>query len=153
VTLHVGAGTFLPVKVDRLADHTMHSERFMVPASTLNAIQCAKRDGKKIVVVGTTALRCLEGFNKLAEGSEENLEDLCDEWHRTNIFIYPSHRGDIFKSWVADGLMTNFHQPESTLLMLVSSLVGCDNIKFIYQLAIAERYRFFSYGDTSLLWL
>ena len=153
VTLHVGAGTFLPVKADDPNDHLMHEERFMVPRSTLDAIYRAKEENRPIIVVGTTALRSLEGFAHLAQQRSTDKMALTDQWLRTNIFIRPNTSVDRFKPWCANALMTNFHQPESTLLMLVSALVGYDNIKSIYKNAVDENYRFFSYGDSSLLWL
>ncbi|MCX6123259.1 MAG: S-adenosylmethionine:tRNA ribosyltransferase-isomerase, partial [Proteobacteria bacterium] len=153
VTLHVGAGTFLPVKTLNINEHVMHSERFMVPSTTLAAIRKAKDSSRPIVVVGTTALRALEGLDLQAKELETTREAIGDLWHRTQIFIKQTTRSDIFTPWACDGLMTNFHQPESTLFMLISSLVGFDAAKSIYASAIAEKYRFFSYGDSSLLWL
>ena len=153
VTLHVGAGTFLPVKSPDISQHEMHSERFMVPKTTLQEIEQAKKEGRAIIVVGTTALRSLEGLAVLSKEQGKPLAELTDIWNRTSIFIRPVHKDSIHTSWVADALMTNFHQPESTLLMLVSALVGYDKIKNIYGEAIKQGYRFFSYGDSSLLWL
>lgn len=153
VTLHVGAGTFLPVKAENIVDHEMHSERFMVPKATLDKIQAAQRAGRPIIVVGTTALRSLEGLERLAVETKKDKSDLIDRWQRTNIFIRPEYRDSRHKSWVASALMTNFHQPESTLIMLVSALVGYNDIQRIYAEAIASKYRLFSYGDSSLLWL
>lgn len=153
VTLHVGAGTFLPVKTSNIADHEMHEERFLVPKATLVAIERAKKDRRAIIVVGTTALRSLEGLKRIAVSKDLAINELADQWHRTDIFIRPEFAESRYKSWVASALMTNFHQPESTLLMLVSALVGYETIKAIYKNAIANQYRFFSYGDSSLLWL
>ena len=153
VTLHVGAGTFLPVKTLNLDQHVMHSERFMVPSTTLAAIRKAQESSRPVVVVGTTALRALEGLDHRAKELETSREALGDSWHRTQIFIKQKTRSDIFTPWACDGLMTNFHQPESTLFMLISALVGFDPAKSIYASASAEGYRFFSYGDSSLLWL
>jgi S-adenosylmethionine:tRNA ribosyltransferase-isomerase len=153
VTLHVGAGTFLPVKSVDISQHEMHSERFMIPKTTLAEIQLAKSEGRPVIVVGTTALRSLEGLAALAQEKGRTLADLTDAWNRTRIFIRPIYKDSGHKSWAADALMTNFHQPESTLLMLVSALVGYDPIKMIYGEAIRQAYRFFSYGDSSLLWL
>jgi S-adenosylmethionine:tRNA ribosyltransferase-isomerase len=138
VTLHVGAGTFQPVRVDDIKDHVMHSELYSVPAETVEAIRRAQADGGKVTAVGTTVLRALESAARagsLQAGSGE-----------TDIFITPGYRFQ-----VVERLLTNFHLPKSTLLMLVSAFAGIDNIKAAYQHAIAERYRFFSYGDAMLI--
>lgn len=153
VTLHVGAGTFLPVKTKDISQHEMHEERFLVPAATLAAIEQAKAEHRPVIVVGTTTLRSLEGLNRIALEQNSELKALGDQWHRTKIFIRPEFSNSRFTPWAADALMTNFHQPESTLLMLVSALAGYENMRTIYQTAIANKYRFFSYGDSSLLWL
>ena len=138
VTLHVGAGTFLPVKVEDVTTHKMHAEWGQVSARAAAAIAATKASGKRVIPVGTTALRLIEtaardGGIKPWEGD-------------TDIFIYPG-----FESQVTDALMTNFHLPKSTLMMLVSALMGQDRVKEIYAHAIAQEYRFFSYGDASLL--
>lgn len=139
VTLHVGAGTYRPVRVDKIADHRMHSERYAVPQATADAIAATRAAGGRVVAVGTTSLRTLEsaasddGTLRVGEGE-------------TDIFITPGYR---FK--VVDRLFTNFHLPKSTLLMLVSAFAGYDNIRAAYAHAVAERYRFFSYGDAMLL--
>ena len=138
VTLHVGAGTFQPVRSDDLSAHTMHSEWFDVPAATVAAIQRTRTAGGRIVAVGTTTLRALESAARdgpLQAGSRE-----------TDIFITP---GYAFQ--VVDVLVTNFHLPKSTLMMLVSAFAGYDRIRALYAHAIAARYRFFSYGDAMLL--
>src|SRR5512139_3690527 len=138
VTLHVGAGTFQPVRVDDIAEHTMHSERYTIPQATVDAIREARARGGRVVAVGTTSLRALEAAAQsghLHAGSSE-----------TDIFITPGYR---FK--VVDALITNFHLPKSTLLMLVSAFAGLDAIRAAYAHAIAERYRFFSYGDAMFL--
>ena len=153
VTLHVGAGTFLPVKTNDPARHTMHFERFMVPAQTLASIKKAKTEGRKVVVVGTTALRSLEGLHALSISENCGIEELAGKWLRTNIFIRPSFAKDRHTPWCADGIMTNFHQPESTLFMLVCALVGYHQMRAIYNEAVQQQYRFYSYGDSSLLWL
>ncbi len=138
VTLHVGAGTFLQVKVDDVTEHRMHAEWGEVTENAAAAINAAKRAGGRIVAVGTTALRLIE--SAATEGGVA-------PWRgETDIFIYPG-----FRFRVADGLMTNFHLPRSTLMMLVSALMGRDRIMDLYAHAIEERYRFFSYGDASLL--
>jgi S-adenosylmethionine:tRNA ribosyltransferase-isomerase len=138
VTLHVGAGTFLPVKVDDISDHKMHAEWGSVSETAASEIAATKASGGRVIPVGTTALRLIETAGR--EGSIKPWEG------DTDIFITP---GFDFK--VADALMTNFHLPKSTLMMLVSALMGADRIKKIYAHAIAHEYRFFSYGDASLL--
>jgi S-adenosylmethionine:tRNA ribosyltransferase-isomerase len=135
VTLHVGAGTFQPVKTENILDHTMHFERFEVPAATLQAIADCKARGGRVVAVGTTTVRALESAAKFGPD--------CDD---TNIFITPG-----FEFAVVDMLLTNFHLPKSTLMMLVSAFAGYEHIMALYAHAIAERYRFFSYGDSMLL--
>ncbi|MBS1301618.1 tRNA preQ1(34) S-adenosylmethionine ribosyltransferase-isomerase QueA [Loktanella sp. SALINAS62] len=138
VTLHVGAGTFLPVKVDDIADHKMHAEWGEVTAEAAAQINATKAAGGRIIPVGTTALRLIE---------TAATDDGITPWTgATDIFITPG-----FRFRVADALMTNFHLPKSTLMMLVSALMGVDRVKSIYDHAIAARYRFFSYGDASLL--
>ncbi|RZL40265.1 MAG: tRNA preQ1(34) S-adenosylmethionine ribosyltransferase-isomerase QueA [Rubrivivax sp.] len=138
VTLHVGAGTFQPVRVDRLAEHKMHSEWFEVPQSTVDAIAACHDRGGRVVAVGTTTLRALESAavgGTLQAGARE-----------TDIFITPG-----FEFRVVDRLVTNFHLPKSTLMMLVSALAGHAQVMALYRHAIAQRYRFFSYGDAMLL--
>ncbi|WP_432449925.1 tRNA preQ1(34) S-adenosylmethionine ribosyltransferase-isomerase QueA [Aliiroseovarius marinus] len=139
VTLHVGAGTFLPVKVDDIADHKMHAEWGEVTKEAADQINATKAAGGRVIPVGTTALRLIETAAQ-ATGA-------MTPWvGATDIFITPG-----FKFQVADGLMTNFHLPKSTLMMLVSALMGTDRIRQVYDHAIQSRYRFFSYGDSSLL--
>ena len=138
VTLHVGAGTFLPVKVEDVTTHRMHAEWGEVTALAAAEINATKAAGGRVIPVGTTALRLIE--TAAASG-------VVAPWvGPTDIFIYPGYR---FR--VTDGLMTNFHLPKSTLLMLVSALMGVDRVRAIYDHAVAEGYRFFSYGDASLL--
>jgi len=138
VTLHVGAGTFQPVKVDNIADHKMHSELYHISEQTVELIKATHLQGGKVIAVGTTVLRALESaaqYGELISGQNE-----------TNIFITPGYQ---FK--VVDRLITNFHLPKSTLLMLVSAFAGYSNIKKAYQHAVENEYRFFSYGDAMLL--
>jgi S-adenosylmethionine:tRNA ribosyltransferase-isomerase len=137
VTLHVGAGTFLPVETEDLSEHRMHSERFNIPPRTHEAIAEARNRGGAIVAVGTTSLRALEAA---AEGEASTGEA------ETSLFITPG-----FRFRVVDRLLTNFHLPRSTLLMLVSAFAGYDAIRAAYAHAIATQYRFFSYGDAMLL--
>ena len=138
VTLHVGAGTFQPVRVESIAEHKMHSELYHVPQETVEAIQQAKQSGGRVMAVGTTSLRALESA---AAGGE-----LKAGQGDTNIFIIPGYR---FR--VVERLLTNFHLPKSTLLMLVSAFGGMENIRQAYRHAIENRYRFFSYGDAMLI--
>jgi S-adenosylmethionine:tRNA ribosyltransferase-isomerase len=141
VTLHVGAGTFQPVRSDRLAEHRMHSERFEVGAAATAAIARARERGGRVVAVGTTSLRALEPA--ALRGRGEALQAAQGE---TDLFITPG-----FGFRVVDLLLTNFHLPKSTLLMLVAAFAGHERIRALYAHAIAERYRFFSYGDAMLL--
>ena len=135
VTLHVGAGTFQPVKTANIADHVMHFERFEVPSATHEAIAACKARGGRIVAVGTTTVRALESAARFGPD--------CDD---TNIFITPG-----FEFKVVDVLLTNFHLPKSTLMMLVSAFSGYEHVMALYRHAIAGQYRFFSYGDAMLL--
>jgi S-adenosylmethionine:tRNA ribosyltransferase-isomerase len=135
VTLHVGAGTFQPVKAEHIADHVMHFERYAIPDATLQAIAQCKARGGKVVAVGTTSVRSLETWAKTGQARGD-----------TNIFITPG-----FEFKVVDTLITNFHLPKSTLMMLVSAFAGYEHIMALYQHAIAQEYRFFSYGDSMLL--
>jgi len=140
VTLHVGAGTFQPVRVENIADHTMHSETFHIPQATVSAIEHAKTTGGRILAVGTTSLRALEACASLHQGR------LVAGYGDTQIFITPGYRFHVIER-----LLTNFHLPCSTLLMLVSAFAGMDNIQRAYQHAVTARYRFFSYGDAMLI--
>lgn len=144
VTLHVGAGTFQPVRVDNINEHKMHSELYSISQSTIDMINQTKLRGGKLTAVGTTALRALESAARTTESNPAgNLQAGSGE---TDIFITPGYQ---FK--VVDRLFTNFHLPKSTLLMLVSAFAGMDNIKKAYAHAIAQQYRFFSYGDAMLI--
>ena len=139
LTLHVGAGTYRPMRVEKIADHRMHSERFEIPVATAEAIAATRAAGGRVIAVGTTSLRALESAGNangtVRVGGAE-----------TAIFITPGYRFQ-----VVDRLITNFHLPKSTLLMLVSAFAGYDPIRAAYAHAVAERYRFFSYGDAMLL--
>lgn len=139
LTLHVGAGTFLPVKSDDTDDHDMHSEWFTLSEGTAERLRTAKSEGRRIIAVGTTALRALESSVQDGRIKAQSRD--------TDIFLTP---GSEFH--VVDGLMTNFHLPKSTLFMLVSALAGLDRMQAAYKLAIDEGYRFYSYGDSSLIW-
>lgn len=153
VRLHVGAGTFLPVKVDDINQHTMHTERIFVPNDTLTKLFIAQDQGRPVIAVGTTSLRSLETIFQAGIGQRDNMLSFTNKWQRTNLFLKPSHRGDRYESKLINGLWTNFHQPRSTLFMLVSALLGLDEAHRVYQKAIENNYRLFSYGDASLLWL
>ena len=138
LTLHVGAGTFQPVRTENLAEHQMHSEWYSLPQATVDVIETAQRNGRDVIAVGTTSLRALESASqtgKLLAGSAD-----------TQLFITPGYQ---FKT--VNRLITNFHLPKSTLMMLVSAFAGIDRIRHAYSHAITQRYRFFSYGDAMLL--
>ncbi|NBW24566.1 MAG: tRNA preQ1(34) S-adenosylmethionine ribosyltransferase-isomerase QueA [Betaproteobacteria bacterium] len=135
VTLHVGAGTFQPVKTENLAEHRMHSEWYQVPQATQDAISACQARGGRIVAVGTTTVRTLESWAATGVASGD-----------TSIFITPG-----FQFRLVDVLITNFHLPKSTLLMLISAFAGYEPVMAVYRHAIAQRYRFFSYGDAMLL--
>ena len=139
VTLHVGLGTFRPVKVDEITDHHMHSEIFQIEEEAATKINRAKDTGKKVICVGTTSCRTVE-----SAADETGHLKACSGW--TEIFIYPGYQ---FK--VLDSLITNFHLPESTLVMLVSALAGREHVLAAYEEAVKERYRFFSFGDAMLI--
>ena len=139
ITLHVGPGTFQPVRTTNIAEHHMHPERFNVPVEAAERINRARSEGRRIIAVGTTSVRTLEtsaqtdGTVHAGEGTSE-------------LFIYPGYR---FR--VIDGMITNFHLPKSTLLMLVAAFAGRENVLTAYRTAIEQRYRFYSYGDAMLI--
>lgn len=135
VTLHVGLGTFRPVKEEKIEDHEMHSEFCVISPETAETINSVKKNGGRVIAVGTTSCRTLESF-----AGEDGTVEAGSRW--TNIFIYPGYR---FRC--IDALVTNFHLPESTLIMLVSALAGRENVLRAYETAVKERYRFFSFGD------
>lgn len=139
VTLHVGLGTFRPVKEDEIEDHEMHSEFCIVSPETAETVNTVKKNGGRVIAVGTTSCRTLESFT-----DDDGTLKAGSRW--TDIFIYPGYR---FKC--IDALITNFHLPESTLIMLVSALAGRENILNAYETAVKERYRFFSFGDAMLI--
>ena len=139
ITLHVGLGTFRPVKVEKIEDHEMHSEFFHITEEAAQKINAAKASGGRIIAVGTTSCRTLE-----SAATEQGILPASSGW--TQIFIYPGYQ---FK--ILDGLITNFHLPESTLIMLVSALAGREHVLAAYQEAVKERYRFFSFGDAMFI--
>lgn len=138
VTLHVGLGTFRPVKVDKIEDHEMHEEYYSIPAETVELISQAKKSGNEVIAVGTTTTRALE--SAAASG------ELKAQSGMTNIFIYPGYQ---FK--VIDGMITNFHLPKSTLIMMISAFAGRDFVMRAYREAVKNKYRFFSFGDAMLI--
>ena len=139
VTLHVGLGTFRPVKVEKITDHEMHKERYIVTEETAEIINSTKRNGGKVVCVGTTSTRVLESI-----ADEKGYVSACSG--ETGIFIYPG-----YKFRCLDALITNFHLPKSTLIMLVSALAGRENVLAAYEQAVKEKYRFFSFGDAMFI--
>ena len=139
LTLHVGLGTFLPVRVEKVEEHRMHAEAYDIPVTTAEAVNTAKREGRRVIALGTTVTRTLE-YAVNDQGLLQSGGGL------TDMFIYPGYR---FK--IVEALLTNFHLPQSTLLMLVSALAGRDFVLEAYRRAVAERYRFFSYGDCMLI--
>ena len=140
VTLHVGLGTFRPVEVDNILEHKMHSEFYTMSKETADILNQAKKDGRRIIAVGTTSTRTLE---TIASDNDGSFKECCGN---TSIFIYPGYK---FKA--IDALITNFHLPKSTLVMLVSALAGRENILNAYKEAVNEKYRFFSFGDAMLI--
>ena len=142
VMLHVGLGTFRPVKEDDITNHEMHSEFYSVSKEAAEVINLAKKEGRRVFACGTTSMRTLESAAIEIDGGKYEIEAKSEN---TSIFIYPPYK---FK--IVDGLITNFHLPESTLLMLISAFAGLDNVKNIYETAVKEKYRFFSFGDACL---
>ena len=139
VTLHVGLGTFRPVKVDDITQHKMHSEHYELSRETADLINRTRQRGGRVIAVGTTSCRTLESV-----GVTEGIVGPAEGW--TDIFIYPGYRFQVI-----DGLLTNFHLPESTLIMLVSAFAGYDHTMAAYRHAVEQRYRFFSFGDSMLI--
>ena len=144
LTLHVGLGTFRPLDKENILEHTMHQEWIEISEETVKKIEETKANGGRIIAVGTTVVRALEGMAKIA--SEQGKEGLMPFRGKTDIFIYPGY------SWrVIDGIITNFHLPKSSLLMLVSALIGRERLLELYGVAIAQKYRFYSFGDGMLI--
>jgi S-adenosylmethionine:tRNA ribosyltransferase-isomerase len=139
VTLHVGLGTFRPVKVEEVTEHHMHSEYYSISEDAADKINRAKAEGRRVICVGTTSCRTIES-------AADKIGHVCAKSGWTDIFIYP---GYTFK--IMEGLITNFHLPESTLLMLVSAFAGYENVMHAYEIAVEEKYRFFSFGDAMLI--
>jgi S-adenosylmethionine:tRNA ribosyltransferase-isomerase len=145
VTLHVGIGTFRPIQVDRLEDHQMHSEYGEITGAVAKRLQATKSNGGRVIAVGTTSVRVLE--TAAAHAKSNAAQPVIDEWSgETDIFIKPGHTFH-----AVDGLLTNFHLPKSSLIVLVSALAGHKLVMNAYQEAIREKYRFYSYGDCMLI--
>jgi S-adenosylmethionine:tRNA ribosyltransferase-isomerase len=149
VTLHVGLGTFRPVKEDNILNHKMHSEHYVLPQETADMINQTKANGGRVIAVGTTTCRTLESIATKSQDSDisgkKAVELMAGDGY-TDIFIYPGYK---FKA--IDGLITNFHLPESTLIMLVSAFLGYENTMNAYKKAVEEKYRFFSFGDSMFI--
>ncbi|WBA08151.1 tRNA preQ1(34) S-adenosylmethionine ribosyltransferase-isomerase QueA [Salinivibrio kushneri] len=143
VTLHVGAGTFQPVRVDNIEEHVMHAEYAEVPQEVVDAVNHTRAQGKRVIAVGTTSVRSLESA---AQAAKQKGEPLSPFFNDTQIFIYPGYQWQL-----VDALVTNFHLPESTLIMLVSAFAGYQHTMTAYRAAVEERYRFFSYGDAMFI--
>lgn len=146
LTLHVSAGTFLPIRTPNIAEHVLLPEHYLLPSATLQAIRTAQTQQRPIVAVGTTVLRALEDF--FQDGKEKAA---AGNWLETELYIYP--QAQKFKPQLLHGLLTNFHQPSSTLFLLVRALLGTQETTQLYRAAVQQKYRFFSYGDSCLLWL
>ena len=141
LTLHVGLGTFMPIRVEKIEEHKMHQEYFSIPTATITAIQSAKQSGRRVIALGTTITRTLEyAHQQILSQPPHAISGEAD------IFIYPGYK---FKT--IDALLTNFHMPESTVLMLTAAFAGWDKLKPAYQYAVCEKYKFFSYGDSMLI--
>ncbi|HMD55643.1 MAG TPA: tRNA preQ1(34) S-adenosylmethionine ribosyltransferase-isomerase QueA, partial [Phycisphaerae bacterium] len=143
LTLHVGLGTFLPVQTQHLEDHPMHEEWFTIPESTFGAIRAQRARGGRIVSVGTTSVRALESAAEKILGKEKSIDSITGS---TDLLIAPGYQFQL-----TDALITNFHLPRSTLIALVAALVGLEKLKSLYEIAVQEKYRFFSYGDAMLI--
>jgi S-adenosylmethionine:tRNA ribosyltransferase-isomerase len=166
VTLNVGLGTFLPVSADHVKDHEMHEEHYLINEDLIQKINLFLKNKWPIVFVGTTSLRAVESFfriffkendhSKILEMAEKDsllalLREQSEKWLSTKLFLYPRHENHKEVPFIGNGIVTNFHQPESTLAMLIASLVGIDFWKKMYSHAIEQKYRFFSYGDSSFI--
>ncbi|MGE0171479.1 MAG: tRNA preQ1(34) S-adenosylmethionine ribosyltransferase-isomerase QueA [Oligoflexales bacterium] len=148
ITLHVGLGTFKPVTSDDPHQHHMHSENYVVSGETHRLIEEARTAGRPIIAVGTTSLRCLESFYAKPDPGGS-----VDKWQSTNLFIWPKTDATVYKPKTANGIITNFHQPGSTLFMLICALLGYKNATSLYRDCVEREYRFFSYGDSCLFLL
>ena len=153
ITLHVGLGTFLPVKEENITNHIMHEETYRVPKETVQKIEKKKANNQKVILVGTTSLRCLESFYLKAKQEEIEPVQISDKWLSTSLFVHPQENSTLYTPQIGDALLTNFHQPGSSLFILICALIGREEALELYEEAIQKKYRFFSYGDSSLLWL
>ena len=156
VMLHVGLGTFRPVSTPEISQHIMHKERYLIPQKTLESILEFKKKGYPIVFVGTTSFRCIESFfranyESFLQSKYEDLLSQADKILETDIFIYPDNEDNVYHPVIGEAILTNFHQPGSTLVMLVASLLGVSLWRDLYAHALSKKYRFLSYGDSSLL--
>jgi S-adenosylmethionine:tRNA ribosyltransferase-isomerase len=151
VTLHVGPGTFAPVKSANITEHQMHAESFQVSRTSLECLIQAWQEKRPVIAVGTTSLRTLESLFRLWQQGQ-SIDELADRWHQTRLYLYPDPRQNAGQnSAAAQGLITNFHLPKSSLLLLVASLIGRKRLMELYSEAISQKYRFYSYGDAMLL--
>lgn len=153
VTHHVGAGTFLPVKDEDVNLHKMHQESFYIKKSVFDKIREKRQANQKVICVGTTSFRCLESLSILGDKNFEKMALLCDTWQDCDLFVRPQNKSDFYRPFLIDALITNFHQPKSTLFMLICALLGYEQACSIYRHAVGQEYRFFSYGDSNLYWL
>jgi S-adenosylmethionine:tRNA ribosyltransferase-isomerase len=151
ITLHVGLGTFKPVEASSIDKHVMHEEFYKIEQRTYDSITTNMQNSKPIIAVGTTTLRCLESFHLLQQ--KKSFCDVLGKWQSTDLFIYPSaNPHEYYKPWALSGMITNFHQPKSSLFMLICALLGTKETKTLYKKALVDNYRLFSYGDACLLW-
>ncbi len=153
VTLHVGLGTFKPVEVEDISCHVMHREPYRVAKDSFLKIAAALESGRSVIAIGTTSFRAIESFFRDHPGDTQARLNACDTWLSTDLYIRPTTRSDRYQSSVFHGLLTNFHQPRSSLLMLICALAGYDRAMEAYQEAVRQNFRLFSYGDASLWWL
>ena len=149
--LHVGAGTFLAVKSHNISYHKMHKEYFKIKKTTMEKIIKYKKANKKIICVGTTTYRALQAMGFMSKFDHNNALDLCNNWLCTDLFIYPKYKNDIYKSWLCSHLITNFHAPCSSLLMMIAALIGYDNQQKLYDHVLKNDYRMLSYGDGCMI--
>jgi S-adenosylmethionine:tRNA ribosyltransferase-isomerase len=149
--LHVGAGTFLPVKSDNINQHNMHSEKYCFSKETVESIIDAHSHDRPILCIGTTSFRALESFVLLCNGDYKRMRELSGKFHSTDLFLKPANRQTKITPSLTNMLMTNFHQPESTLIMMIATLTGYEGMKKLYGHAVEKKYRLFSYGDSCLL--
>ena len=147
LTLHVGAGTFLPIRTKTVAEHQLLAEKYLIPQKTFEVICKARQEKRAVIAVGTTTFRAIESLSASNDPSK-----MTDSWQTTDLYLYP-HGQQCYHPKMIDALLTNFHQPSSTLFLLICALLGTETATDLYRLAISKRYRFFSYGDACLLWL